>query len=76
MTGLLCISALTNEHSNKGELKDQCEGVHAAGKRGNLQGEMKEGKRKTIEWKEGGGGAVKEALNNSRGIDLVTILAA
>lgn len=53
MTGLLCISALTNEHSNKGELKDQCAGVHAAGKRGNLQGEMKEGRRKTIEWKEG-----------------------
>lgn len=24
MTGLLCISALTNEHSNKGEPKDQC----------------------------------------------------
>lgn len=24
MTGLLCITALTNEHSNKGELKDQC----------------------------------------------------
>lgn len=24
MTGLLCITALTNEHSNKVELKDQC----------------------------------------------------
>lgn len=29
MTGLLCISALTNEHSNKGEPKDHC--VSAAG---------------------------------------------
>lgn len=32
MAGLLCISALTNEHSNKGEPKDHCvsaAGVHA-----------------------------------------------
>lgn len=28
MTGLLCITALTNEHSNKGELKDQSVSVH------------------------------------------------
>ncbi|KAI4831456.1 hypothetical protein KUCAC02_000997, partial [Chaenocephalus aceratus] len=38
MTGLLCITALTNEHSNQGEPKDQC--VHMCG--GNLQ-KQKEG---------------------------------
>lgn len=31
MTGLLCITALTNEHSSKGELKDQCMCVHGNG---------------------------------------------
>ncbi|KAK1876627.1 Potassium voltage-gated channel subfamily H member 7 [Dissostichus eleginoides] len=38
MTGLLCITALTNEHSNQGEPKDQC--MHMCG--GNLQ-KQKEG---------------------------------
>lgn len=34
MTGLLCITALTNEHSDKGELKDQrmCGRVRADGR--------------------------------------------